>query len=91
MVFQGLEIPNRRVVREGPYAWERHPAYMGAILWGVGGTSQVCFVLLLLLLPPWAVCRYAVGPVQPGHAGHRCACALGSSSSCDHGGGEGAL
>ena len=58
MVFQGLEIPNRRVVREGPYAWERHPAYMGAILWGVGGTSKVCFVLLLLLLlllllPPW--------------------------------------
>ena len=32
----GLEIPNRRVVQEGLYVWERHPAYLGALLWGIG-------------------------------------------------------
>ena len=41
--FPGLEIPNRRVVQEGVYAWERHPAYLGALLWGIGwGITRFC-------------------------------------------------
>eukprot|EP00931_Biecheleriopsis_adriatica_P044414 TRINITY_DN25413_c0_g1_i1.p1 TRINITY_DN25413_c0_g1~~TRINITY_DN25413_c0_g1_i1.p1 ORF type:complete len:551 (+),score=149.98 TRINITY_DN25413_c0_g1_i1:96-1748(+) len=46
----GLEIPNRRVVQEGPYAWERHPAYLGALLWGVGAELVLCNPVMLLLV-----------------------------------------
>merc|ERR1740129_1769057 len=31
--YGGLEIPDRRVVKEGPYRGERHPAYLGFVLW----------------------------------------------------------
>ena len=40
--FAGLEIPNRRIVKEGPFRWERHPAYFGAMLWGVGVEVTLC-------------------------------------------------
>ncbi|OLP83796.1 Protein-S-isoprenylcysteine O-methyltransferase [Symbiodinium microadriaticum] len=46
----GLEIPNRRVVREGPYAWERHPAYLGALLWGLGTQLALCNPGMLVMV-----------------------------------------
>ncbi|CAJ1395755.1 unnamed protein product [Effrenium voratum] len=46
----GLEIPNRRVVQEGPYAWERHPAYLGALLWGVGTQLALCNPVMLVVV-----------------------------------------
>eukprot|EP00930_Biecheleria_cincta_P054043 TRINITY_DN3991_c1_g1_i1.p1 TRINITY_DN3991_c1_g1~~TRINITY_DN3991_c1_g1_i1.p1 ORF type:complete len:503 (+),score=119.62 TRINITY_DN3991_c1_g1_i1:104-1612(+) len=46
----GLEIPNRRVVQDGPYRWERHPAYLGALLWGIGAELILCNPVMLLLV-----------------------------------------
>lgn len=46
----GLEIPNRRVVQEGVYAWERHPAYLGALLWGIGTQLALCNPVMLVMV-----------------------------------------
>ena len=46
----GLEIPNRKVVQEGPYAWERHPAYLGALLWGIGTQLALCNPVMLVMV-----------------------------------------
>eukprot|EP00928_Gymnodinium_smaydae_P061594 TRINITY_DN45638_c0_g1_i1.p1 TRINITY_DN45638_c0_g1~~TRINITY_DN45638_c0_g1_i1.p1 ORF type:complete len:541 (+),score=118.57 TRINITY_DN45638_c0_g1_i1:104-1726(+) len=48
--FVGLEIPNRCVVQVGPYRGERHPAYLGALLWGVGAEVALCNPLMLLIV-----------------------------------------
>mmetsp|Transcript_26033 Transcript_26033/g.82264 ORF Transcript_26033/g.82264 Transcript_26033/m.82264 type:complete len:595 (-) Transcript_26033:112-1896(-) len=48
--FVGLEIPNRRIVQEGAYAFERHPAYLGAMLWGIGAELALCNPLMLLVV-----------------------------------------
>merc|ERR550525_805443 len=54
--FVGLEIPDRRIVQEGLYRWERHPAYLGAMLWGVGAEVALCnpFMLLVAGFVLWA-------------------------------------
>eukprot|EP00929_Paragymnodinium_shiwhaense_P036391 TRINITY_DN19510_c0_g3_i1.p2 TRINITY_DN19510_c0_g3~~TRINITY_DN19510_c0_g3_i1.p2 ORF type:complete len:656 (-),score=195.32 TRINITY_DN19510_c0_g3_i1:150-2117(-) len=48
--FVGLEIPNRRIVQEQTYRWERHPAYLGAMLWGVGAELTLCNPGMLLIV-----------------------------------------
>jgi len=48
--FVGLEIPNRRIVQEGAYRWERHPAYLGAMLWGIGIEIALCNPVMLLIV-----------------------------------------
>jgi len=48
--FVGLEIPDRRIVQDGVYAWERHPAYLGAMLWGVGIEVALCNPIMLLIV-----------------------------------------
>merc|ERR1712187_610696 len=45
-----LEIPNRRVVQEGVFRWERHPAYLGAMLWGTGIEVALCNPIMLCLV-----------------------------------------
>lgn len=54
--FVGLEIPDRRIVQEGAYRWERHPAYLGAMLWGVGAEIALCnpFMLMVVGFVLWA-------------------------------------
>lgn len=46
----GLEIPNRDIVEEGPYRWERHPSYLGAMLWGIGAELALCNPMMLLVV-----------------------------------------
>lgn len=46
----GLEIPDRRVVQEGIYRWERHPAYLGAMLWGLGAQLVLCNPLMFVFV-----------------------------------------
>jgi len=48
--FVGLEIPDRRVVKEGCYRWERHPAYLGAMLWGLGVEVALCNPVMLVVV-----------------------------------------
>lgn len=48
--FVGLEIPDRRVVQEGVYRYERHPAYLGAMLWGLGIQIALCNPVMLVLV-----------------------------------------
>lgn len=58
--FVGLEIPDRRVVREGIFGWERHPAYFGGLLWGVGCQLALCNPAMLLIVAAvlWASLLY---------------------------------
>lgn len=58
--FVGLEIPDRRIVQEGIYRWERHPAYLGAMLWGAGMQIALCnpVMLLIVFLVLWASLLY---------------------------------
>eukprot|EP00927_Polykrikos_kofoidii_P072095 TRINITY_DN6824_c0_g1_i1.p1 TRINITY_DN6824_c0_g1~~TRINITY_DN6824_c0_g1_i1.p1 ORF type:complete len:581 (+),score=112.56 TRINITY_DN6824_c0_g1_i1:110-1852(+) len=58
--FVGLEIPDRRVVQEGVYRWERHPAYLGVMLWGVGAEIVLCNPVMLLIVSfvLWATLLY---------------------------------
>mmetsp|Transcript_22545 Transcript_22545/g.49839 ORF Transcript_22545/g.49839 Transcript_22545/m.49839 type:complete len:640 (-) Transcript_22545:37-1956(-) len=58
--FVGLEIPNRRIVQEGPFRWERHPAYLGAMLWGIGAEVALCnpFMLIVVGFVLWASLLY---------------------------------
>eukprot|EP00425_Heterocapsa_triquetra_P041614 CAMPEP_0195063130 /NCGR_PEP_ID=MMETSP0448-20130528/9564_1 /TAXON_ID=66468 /ORGANISM="Heterocapsa triquestra, Strain CCMP 448" /LENGTH=534 /DNA_ID=CAMNT_0040093935 /DNA_START=80 /DNA_END=1681 /DNA_ORIENTATION=+ len=46
----GLEIPDRRVVQQGVYSWERHPAYLGAFLLGIGAELVLCNPAMLLVV-----------------------------------------
>ncbi|CAK9022478.1 Probable protein-S-isoprenylcysteine O-methyltransferase (Isoprenylcysteine carboxylmethyltransferase) (Prenylated protein carboxyl methyltransferase) (Prenylcysteine carboxyl methyltransferase) [Durusdinium trenchii] len=64
--FVGLEIPDRRIVQAGPesvpghgrdfrcqegvYRCERHPAYLGAMLWGLGIQIALCNPVMLVLV-----------------------------------------
>mmetsp|Transcript_74011 Transcript_74011/g.176157 ORF Transcript_74011/g.176157 Transcript_74011/m.176157 type:complete len:679 (+) Transcript_74011:122-2158(+) len=48
--FVGLEIPDRRIVQEGPFRWERHPAYLGAMMWGVGCEVVLCNPVMLCIV-----------------------------------------
>mmetsp|Transcript_9602 Transcript_9602/g.25588 ORF Transcript_9602/g.25588 Transcript_9602/m.25588 type:complete len:1102 (+) Transcript_9602:125-3430(+) len=48
--YVGLEILDRRVVQEGAYRWERHPAYLGAFLLGVGVELVLCNPIMLILV-----------------------------------------
>jgi len=48
--FVGLEIPDRKIVRDGPYSWERHPGYLGLLLWGVGAQMALCNPIMLILV-----------------------------------------
>jgi len=48
--FVGLEIPDRRIVQEGAYRWERHPAYLGAMMWGVGAEIALCNPGMLMIV-----------------------------------------
>eukprot|EP00931_Biecheleriopsis_adriatica_P116951 TRINITY_DN92528_c0_g1_i1.p1 TRINITY_DN92528_c0_g1~~TRINITY_DN92528_c0_g1_i1.p1 ORF type:complete len:634 (-),score=149.03 TRINITY_DN92528_c0_g1_i1:151-2031(-) len=48
--FVGLEIPDRRIVQEGVYRWERHPAYLGAMLWGLGIEVALCNPVMLVIV-----------------------------------------
>lgn len=48
--FVGLEIPDRKVVQDGLYRWERHPAYLGAMLWGVGAEVALCNPIMLFIV-----------------------------------------
>jgi len=48
--FVGLEIPDRRIVQDGIYAWERHPAYLGAMLWGIGVEIALCNPVMLFIV-----------------------------------------
>ncbi|CAK9022580.1 unnamed protein product, partial [Durusdinium trenchii] len=48
--FVGLEIPDRRIVQEGVYRCERHPAYLGAMLWGLGIQIALCNPVMLVLV-----------------------------------------
>jgi len=48
--FVGLEIPDRRIVQEGAYRCERHPAYLGAMMWGVGAQIALCNPGMLLIV-----------------------------------------
>ncbi|CAK9064582.1 Protein-S-isoprenylcysteine O-methyltransferase B (AtICMTB) (Isoprenylcysteine carboxylmethyltransferase B) (Prenylated protein carboxyl methyltransferase B) (Prenylcysteine carboxyl methyltransferase B) [Durusdinium trenchii] len=48
--FVGLEIPDRRIVQEGVYRCERHPAYSGAMLWGLGIQIALCNPVMLVLV-----------------------------------------
>jgi len=48
--FVGLEIPDRRIVQEGVYRWERHPSYLGAMLWGVGMEIALCNPIMLVIV-----------------------------------------
>uniref|UniRef100_A0A7S1W0F9 Protein-S-isoprenylcysteine O-methyltransferase n=1 Tax=Alexandrium catenella TaxID=2925 RepID=A0A7S1W0F9_ALECA len=54
--FVGLEIPDRRIVEDGLYRRERHPAYLGAMLWGVGAEIALCnpFMLIVVGFVLWA-------------------------------------
>jgi len=47
--FVGLEIPDRRIVKERCFRWERHPAYLGAMLWGIGAEVALCNPVMLLM------------------------------------------
>jgi len=46
----GLEIPDRRVVQDGTYRWERHPAYLGALMLGIGVELVLCNPVMLILV-----------------------------------------
>jgi len=46
----GLEIPDRRIVQEGVFRWERHPAYLGAMMWGVGVEVALCNPVMLCIV-----------------------------------------
>lgn len=48
--FVGLEVPDRRIVQEGLYRWERHPSYVGALLIGVGSQIALCNPIMLALV-----------------------------------------
>merc|ERR1719401_1587250 len=48
--FVGLEVPDRRIVQEGSYKWERHPSYLGAMLWGVGIEVALCNPVMLIIV-----------------------------------------
>uniref|UniRef100_A0A7S2VMF5 Protein-S-isoprenylcysteine O-methyltransferase n=1 Tax=Zooxanthella nutricula TaxID=1333877 RepID=A0A7S2VMF5_9DINO len=48
--FVGLEVPDRRIVQERAYKWERHPAYLGAMIWGVGSQVALCNPVMLILV-----------------------------------------
>lgn len=56
----GLEIPNRRIVKEGPYKHMRHPAYFGALLWGLGVELCLCNpgMLMAVAFVLWASLLY---------------------------------
>ena len=46
--FVGLEIPDRRIVQEGVYRIERHPAYLGAMLWGLGIQAGTVYTTMIV-------------------------------------------
>ncbi|OLP96296.1 Protein-S-isoprenylcysteine O-methyltransferase [Symbiodinium microadriaticum] len=48
--FVGLEIPDRRIVQEGVYQYERHPAYLGAMLWGLGIQVALCNPVMAVIV-----------------------------------------
>lgn len=48
--FVGLEIPDRRIVQEGAFRYERHPAYLGAMLWGLGAELALCNPVMLMIV-----------------------------------------
>jgi len=48
--FVGLEIPNRRIVMEGCFRWERHPSYLGAMLWGLGAEVALCNPIMFVIV-----------------------------------------
>eukprot|EP00929_Paragymnodinium_shiwhaense_P048120 TRINITY_DN24380_c0_g1_i1.p1 TRINITY_DN24380_c0_g1~~TRINITY_DN24380_c0_g1_i1.p1 ORF type:complete len:522 (+),score=96.80 TRINITY_DN24380_c0_g1_i1:98-1663(+) len=48
--FVGLEIPDRKILQNGPYSWERHPGFLGALLWGLGSQIALCNPVMLVLV-----------------------------------------
>jgi protein-S-isoprenylcysteine O-methyltransferase Ste14 len=48
--FVGLEIPDRRIVQDGAFSWERHPTYLGVMMWGVGAEIALCNPVMLLIV-----------------------------------------